>query len=421
MTCSFRIGRWGALAAVAVALAGCGGWEDGHDGLAEEESPAKPPVPKDTVIRVEPAAPLPTEGFGQAVAVSRTALAVTDFLGIAHVKVHTYALADGTAVETGTPLRPDSSSDTCFGEALDLEGDLLAVGVPCAEGGAGMVILYAWDGALGAWTRTETLRPPEAGFAGFGKSLALRSSLLAVGAPYTADGRGAVHVYGRSRRGIALEATLAASDGAPWDLLGQALDASGVMVVASAPGRPALDPLTAGGRVHVFERVNGAWGESATLRAATFVPGEESGWAVAAAPGVVAFTGDRFVSHSVHLFELGAGGWAEDDVEDEERGGADCGFAHTLAMDNGVLAVGMPTLDGPGGEYRVGATRLFRRGTAGWARIGELRSGVAGDKIGHALDLSGGLLAVGAPGTYLFGPGGDVVNLGSGAVVVMRP
>jgi hypothetical protein len=404
-----------ALAALSLALASCGGPESGDDRLAEASSPARVSAP----IQVTSPQPAPSAGFGQTVAVDRSALAVTEFLGRSQVHVRTYALVDGAAVETGDPLFPDDPlSDVCFGETLDLDGDTLAVGVPCAEGGAGTVLIFSRDRTLGVWTRTATLRPGGAEAAGFGKSLALRTNRLAVGAPYAALGAGAVHVYVRSPHGLAPDAVLTAADAAPGDHLGRALALAGEVLVATAPDRPAPDALSATGRLHVFERTASGWIASATLSPAATGPGEGSGEAVAAAGGVVAVAGDKWVSHSVHLFELGAGGWVESDVEAEQRGLPDCGYAHALAMDGGLLAIGMPTLAGPAGEYRAGAVRLFRRGTAGWARVGEISTGLAGDKAGHAVDLSGGLLAVGVPGTS---PYGSLSTDGPGRVIVVRP
>lgn len=411
MSCSRRM-VWRSAVAM-LALAGCGSWE--QEQRADVASAAS--VPKGTVVRVTPAVPLPTEGFGRAVAVTRGALAVTDFAGTDRVHVHAYALVDGAAVGTGV-LRPDSAADGCFGQALDLDGDLLAVGVPCADGGAGAVMVYRWEGALGAWAPLATLRPPAPGLAGFGTSVALGSNLLAVGAPHTGGETGAVHLYGRD---LALAATLVAAEAAPWDLFGQAIALSGDLLAVAAPGRRSTDALVANGRVHVFTRSDGVWAESAALAAATCLPGEDSGWAVAAGDGVVAVGGDRYVSHSIHVFERGAGGWTEDDLEEEERGAPDCGYAHSLALEGGVLAVGMPTLTGPGGEYRAGAVHVHRRMPEGWVRTAEILTGVAGDKVGHAVDLSGGVLAVGAPGTYLYGPDGTLANLGAGAALVLRP
>ncbi|HEY6101182.1 MAG TPA: hypothetical protein VIW03_17225 [Anaeromyxobacter sp.] len=44
-----------------------------------------------------------------------------------------------------------------------------------------------------------------------------------------------------------------------------------------------------------------------------------------------------------------------------------------------------------------------------------------GDKVGHSVSVSGGLVAVGAPGTYLVDALGTPINLGSGAALVVRP
>jgi len=312
-------------------------------------------------VVLAPALPFPAEGFGHAVAIAGSAVAVADFLDTDHADVHTYWLDGATAWPTGA-VKPADSTERCFGSALAFQWGCLAVGSPCALAGRGEARLYAPAGD--GWIE---------------------------------------------------EAALGAQAGATA-LFGKAVAAGQGRIVVAAPGRAGADPLAPAGRVFVYHLGRGGWVQEAVLAPADTAIGERTARAVAAGSGVVAVAGDPIVAHSLHLFEKVGGAWVEADVEPALRGAADCGFVHALAMDGNLLVVGMPTLTGPAGEYRPGGAWVYKRSSAGWTRLGDVPSAAHPlDKAGHAVAVSRGTAVVGGPGTLE--PG---VSAGSGEVTIER-
>ena len=107
--------------------------------------------------------------------------------------------AHGRARHVAT-VTPDQAG--CMGTSFTLSRDKLVIGVPCAFGGTGKVLVFNQDG--NRWTQRATLVPgdPQVG-SGFGTSVAIRNGIVAVGSPYgdhvhvdeTGDGRGSGYVF----------------------------------------------------------------------------------------------------------------------------------------------------------------------------------------------------------------------------------
>ena len=112
------------------------------------------------------------------------------------VFVYTRSGSSWTQSATVTPNVPVDFS--FFGEAVELDGDDLAVGAPTEDR------VYLFQRSGGTWTQQAVLAPPAVGQSvAFGASLALDGDTLAVGAPLhnsdTGDeGAGRVFVYRRT-------------------------------------------------------------------------------------------------------------------------------------------------------------------------------------------------------------------------------
>ncbi|MEZ4363929.1 MAG: hypothetical protein R3B48_27385 [Kofleriaceae bacterium] len=156
-----------------------------------------------------------------------------------------------------------------LGTAIAADGDVVAIGEPGANGGAGRVLIYRREGAQ--WSQEAILTPAvDAGAdSGFGSALALVGDALAVGSPkddYVAADTGAVYVFTRqagawgvrrrihsalinSRYGtsVAISPGGVLAVGSPneisgrgkvylYDALGDIPDSARVQLVATAPG-----------------------------------------------------------------------------------------------------------------------------------------------------------------------------------------
>jgi hypothetical protein len=161
-----------------------------------------------------------------------------------------------------------------------------------------------------------------------------------------------------------------------------------------------------GGEAYVYTRAaDGAWSLKATLTAADASFGDNFGSAVAIDGDYIAVGAERhhYDSGAVYAFHLDhvTGEWAQyqklasshfDGFHGER-------FGHSLAMQDGLLAVGAPN----GGQSSVGTVYLYadRGHHLYWARasgaLGDL--GRSGSRFGSSVDIDGSRLVVGAPGS----------------------
>lgn len=194
------------------------------------------------------------------------------------------------------------------------------------------------------------------------------------------------------------EQRLEASDGAPFDHLGFSVAAHGDVVVAGA--RFADAPAEDSGAVYVFRRGPGGWHEEAKLIPRDPVEHDRFGHAVA-------MDGDTIVvgapAHhelgrkvgSVYVFRFRRGAWRQ---EAKLAAPEAARFGHAVAVSGGRLAVGAP--GGRVGGATTGAVYVFRRQGSSWHRETRLTAADAreGHLFGLAVGISGDAAAVGAPG-----------------------
>lgn len=419
------VGR-GAILAFLVALTACGNAEppavgEGRTPLADDLR-----IPRTLSIVVQPSGPhylFPNEGFGKTVALSGARLAIADYLdwqvyGMKFPHVDTFEIVDGVAAPIGK-LPAEGYGELCFGEAIALLGDLLAIGEPCANGGTGEVHVYARSG--GGWVEEPALAGA-AGAARFGAAISGAANRLVVGAPaepmISSDGAilpdaGAVYVYGRAGGAWRLEARLTPADVAGSDGFGSAVSMTAARIAATSPGRwngdAAGNPIAPNGRAHLFElQADGTWIEAALLQVTHGGPGEWTGRTIATCAETVFVSGSAWEWPAVHLFRAGTAGWVEDDLVDPNP--AANGYVDALACDGDLLGVGMPYAS-PDGSAWLGTARFFKRLGGAWLFMGEVAGGAAGDRAGHAVALDGPVVAVGAPGTLVNGRALGVVKV----------
>jgi len=167
---------------------------------------------------------------------------------------------------TAAHLHPPPSQLCCnFGGSLAIDVDVVVVGSIDYEYSLGHAYVFRWDGI--EWRGPETLvgSDTEAGDK-FGASVAVRDSLIAVGASWDDDlgtRAGSAYVFAHKGGAWTQEAKLVASDGSPGDLFGSAVLFSDEGVVIGAPGND--DVGFESGSTYVFAEVNGTWQESENL------------------------------------------------------------------------------------------------------------------------------------------------------------
>jgi len=237
----------------------------------------------------------------------------------------------------------------------------------------------------------------------FGRSVALRGEILAIGAPLDDDGAtqaGSVYLYESGTPAWTLVTKLAASDPRDHQLLGLAdIDLVDGRLVAGAPG----DGATAlqAGAAYVFEDSGMGWYEAAKLTASDGAAFDAFGWAVAldgTTAAVSAYLADGAYTDSgaVYVFEEEPGGWVERAKLTASDAFASDLFGYRLDLEGDQLVVGAPWDDDRGS--RSGSVYLFQRTGGVWSQTGKLAPSAlrAGDQFGHDVSLDGERLAVGA-------------------------
>jgi hypothetical protein len=225
----------------------------------------------------------------------------------------------------------------------------------------------------------------------FGNSIARDDALLVVGAPYT-DGPGAAYVFSWQGAGWVEEAKLAAYDGTPGDMFGNAVAVDGTTVLVAAPGfgQPPLAP----GLVFVYEHDAAGWSEQAQLRPIDAEHLEEFGYSIdlsgdTAVVGVP-YTGSPAGSGNgrVDVFRrVGIDWYLEAQLVPASSASGDH-YGRAVALDGDTLLVWNAVVPG--------SVHVFRRTGTTWALESVLapEPGSPTNSFGFSLDLDGDVALV---------------------------
>jgi choice-of-anchor B domain-containing protein len=157
-------------------------------------------------------------------------------------------------------LQPSTmSADDMFGLALDLDGGLLAVGAPQANGRSGNVSIYTVQGRRGEFVALPQLTPDEATqWLMYGSAIAVSSadgqSLVAVGTPGLNRGMGQAQVFAVSGNRVENVGSFVAPDSTANARFGMSVAIDGSNLYVGAPGMDGFD-----GRVFAYRMTDGAF------------------------------------------------------------------------------------------------------------------------------------------------------------------
>ncbi len=309
------------------------------------------------------------------------------------------------------PLPGNAEARDLVGFAVALDGGrAVAAGVLGDQGSAaaGAVWSFVFDADEGWREEAEAvardlaplpLNPAD--FGGFGVSVAAERYLV-IGSLRTnaADSPGVVYVYRRAGKGWRQEARLVSPAGneAP-DGFGTAVATHGEALLVGAPAGFEADdvspPVAFPPRAYLFRRSSGRWSHEESFQSAEPHPGERFGAAVAIEGAILAVGAPRPGSRGVvFTAELLQGEWTQTDDLKVPGGHPGDLFGTALALRQGTLAIGAPALVG-------GAVHVALREEGGsWTE--PVRLAITplsqADRIGAAVALTVGVLAVGAPG-----------------------
>jgi choice-of-anchor B domain-containing protein len=354
-------------------------------------------------------------GFGSAVAVSEgTVFAsrtgqVAGFPMPAAQKgaVFLYRETDGRWREAAQVTGRDVAIGDEFGAALAVDGTVLVVGAPGAAEGRGATYVFERNDD-GAWVERAKLASAD-GAPGdrAGSSVALRGSVLVVGSPGRDSSRGAARVYRRSGQGAWAEQGRLPATLTPGDRFGSAIALTSERIVVGAPGLlpggfgPPASPPRPGAAFVYRPGQGGAWQEDARLTAEGDTTVVSLGTAVLI-DGQEVLLGSPMANRgagAVIRFGREGNAWK---VVGRIRAAAPerpAFFGAALVKDGGDLLVGAPLA-----FQQAGAVHVMRRGAEGWTEAQKFSVPAVGfgGAFGRALAASSGMAMVGAPTADFF-------------------
>jgi choice-of-anchor B domain-containing protein len=366
-------------------------------------------------FRSENASPPPVVGFGAAIAfagddvvIGRPGM-VIGFPMPAGQRggVHVFRRSPQGWAEAGTVTANGVGEMDGFGTSIAVDGNLMAVGAPRTAENRGAVYVFERDRS-GRWTERARLAAGGAAAGDrFGSTLAIAGDALLVGAPGLSQGTGAVIAFRRgANAGAWSEAgRLAGAGMTAGDAFGSAMARSGDAVIVGAPGPGGGLFTQAQGRAgaaFIFRRAsNDTWTEEAKLTV--------SDDAVRALGGVVAVAGDDAylpqpsadqAQGAIHHFRRSGGGWTyggKITAASRERGQF---FGASVAVDGETMAVGAPFTNQGGGAVHI----LTRDASGAWTDVQKMTAEAMGlgTQLGSTIALRNGVAVGGAPSADFF-------------------
>jgi hypothetical protein len=281
----------------------------------------------------------------------------------------------------------DGTASDEFGNAVAIQGDLVAVGAHFADlpGNAAAGSVYVFQRSGAAWTPTQKLIaipgpfPVPPGFVQkpfvnyspilgdhFGESIAMNGGRMAVGASTSdlpATSAGAVYVFAASGGGYALQQKLVIDGGTNGDLFGCSVALEGTTLIGGAREDSLVIGKPAYGAAYVFEFDGALWISQGKLMAADGATVDRFGWSVAASKNVVAIgareddTTAGPDAGSVYVFVRSGATWKQQqklspsDTFNGDRFGAGLAFINNTQLLVGAAEKALSSPNGQGAAY----------------------------------------------------------------------
>jgi hypothetical protein len=278
-----------------------------------------------------------------------------------------------------------------------LDGDTLVLGAPSAvvdsaqQVGRAFVVLREGSN----WTQQAELIPSpddRAAFDEFGSSVAISGDTAIVGARRHNSDQGAAYVFVRSGTTWTQQAQLTASDGAASHGFGAAVALTGDTAVIGAGGADAG---------YVFKRTGATWTQQPRLAASDGAAGDGFGCAVAVSgdSALIGAPGKATGAGAAYLFKSAGGDWSSPaQTKLTAGGGANAYLGYAVDLSGRVALLGAP-----GETGNAGAGYVFYSNGATWSQQARLAvtGGAASDRAGLTVNLGGeqaDVALLGAPG-----------------------
>lgn len=314
----------------------------------------------------------------------------------------------------------DSAWRDYFGRVLAIDGDWAIIGaIGDDDGGSesGSAYVFHYDGA--AWIEYEKLLAHDGKAShGFGYAISLAGESAAIGANHWAEKErgidcGAMYLFRFNGSNWTEEALLSDADCDSDDNYGAAVGVSGSWALAGAWADD-NEKGSQAGSAFLYEYINSNWEMSATLMASDGYYMDHFGHDVSVDNNLAVICaignddrGDN--TGSAYVFDFGGLGRGAKLLGSDTAAGDMFGLA--VDVSSGVIAVGAPYHDGVFGDD--GAVYVYRYDGAQWIEEAILVSPAPGYlySFGQSLALDGDHLVIGEPGADDYGYGSGAAHV----------
>lgn len=222
------------------------------------------------------------DNFGRALAVWGNLLVVTARKSsLEEGSAYIFENKGGRWIHQADLVASDAAPGAYFGQSVDMQGDLIAIGARNADPGeAGAV--YFFRKSKDGWTEIAKVIP-ENGKKNdqFGFTVDISGNVVAVGArradPDSLNDAGAVYVYAVKKDSVDLVTRLMPADASAKDEFGQSVAIAGDTIAVGA-----WKDDNRLGSIYLFRRKGGQWTETGKITASDGVAGDEFGYSLAA-------------------------------------------------------------------------------------------------------------------------------------------
>ncbi len=329
-------------------------------------------------------------------------------------------------VEQAKLLPADISEGDQFGNSVAIDGNTAIIGAfNNDDNGSNSGSAYVMVRNGNTWTQQAKLLPNDGAPSDlFGVSVAISGNTAVISAYLDDDNgsnSGSAYVFTRSAGVWTQQAKLIASDGAPEDLFGKAVDIDGDTIVVSSFQDDDIGADS--GSAYIFTRNAGVWTQQAKLVPFDGLTAALFGFSASISGDTVAIgasqdndNGTR--SGSVYIYTRNAGTWSLQTKLLPSDGLFDRLFGYSVSIDADTVVAGS-IKDQPSG-LNSGSAYVFTRSGITWTQQAKLTAddGAANDWFGNAIAVQGDSVLVAAfnnddfgtnsGSTYLFSRTGSV-------------
>lgn len=337
---------------------------------------------------------------------------------------YVYVLNNGTWTQQAVLLANDGAVADKFGYSVAISENTIVVGAyndDTAFSNGGSAYVFVRNGTT--WSFQQKLTPSDgAADDEFGNAVAVGGDTVVVGShfaniPGTSDA-GSAYIFQRTGTIWAQTQKLASTAG-PFGVFGnyfgESVATSGGKIVIGATGDNT--PETAAGAVYVFAESGGGsyilqqkltisngtngdiFGNSVAMEGNTLVAGAREDTPIVGQPAYGA----------AYVYEFNGSTWVSQGKLTASDGAAFDRFGWSVAVSNGVIAVGAREDDTVAGGPDAGSAYIFTRNGTTWTEQQKLAPSDTfnGDRFGSGVALSFGNLVVGAAEKALTSPNGQ--------------